>query len=60
MEGCRVKSTPLLVLSLFFIDRVANYVEENSIIRGFFEKLYKQEYKKKYNTLPENIEQIHW
>lgn len=55
----KYKDKKIKVLSLFFIDRVANYVEDDSLIRVLFEQVYAQEYKDKYKTLPDNISQVH-
>ena len=55
----KLKNKKLKVLSLFFIDRVANYINNDSLIRKLFEKIYTKEYKKKYDSLPSNITQIH-
>lgn len=53
------KDLGIKVLSLFFIDRVANYVNEDGIIKKLFVELYKQEYKDKYGKEPENVDQVH-
>lgn len=55
----KLKDKKLKVLSLFFIDRVANYINDDSLIRKLFEKVYTEEYKNKYRSLPENVDQIH-
>jgi type III restriction enzyme len=47
------------VLSLFFIDRVANYMEESGKIRLLFIKIYEELYKKRYGKNPINTDQIH-
>jgi len=43
----RLKSKGIKVLSLFFIDRVANYVDENGIIRKLFDECFER-IKKRY------------
>jgi len=53
------KQLGIKVLSLFFIDRVANYVQEDGLIRKLFVELYKEEYQKEYGKEPNNIEQVH-
>jgi len=55
----KYKDKKIKVLSLFFIDRVANYIEDNSLIRGLFEKVYTEEYKNRYKILPDNISKVH-
>lgn len=55
----KYKSKKIKVLSLFFIDRVANYVENDSLIRLLFEKIYTEEYKNKYKALPDDVTQVH-
>lgn len=47
------------VLTLFFIDKVANYVDENGLIKTLFIKIYKELYKKHYGKKAENTETIH-
>lgn len=47
------------VLSLFFIDRVSNYVNEDGKIRRLFVELYREEYQKRYKQEPKNIDAIH-
>lgn len=47
------------VLSLFFIDKVANYVDDAGLIKTLFIKIYKKLYKKHYGENAENIESIH-
>lgn len=46
-------------LTLFFIDRVANYVEPDGIIRKLFEEVYKEEFVNTYGEEPENIAVVH-
>ncbi|KKQ11338.1 MAG: Type III site-specific deoxyribonuclease [candidate division WS6 bacterium GW2011_GWC2_36_7] len=53
------KDLGIKVLSLFFIDRVANYVFPEGIIRKLFVELFIQEYKEKYGKEPLNIDQVH-
>lgn len=55
----RYKKNKIKVLSLFFIDKVANYIEEDSLIRVLFEKIYQEEYKKRYNKVPDTVPQVH-
>lgn len=55
----RYKEKGIKVLSLFFIDRVANYVDEDGIIRKLFIEIYKDEFTKKYGYEPENLEKVH-
>lgn len=53
------KDIGIKVLSLFFIDRVANYVNQDGIIKKLFIDLYKKEYKEKYGEEPENVDLVH-
>jgi len=53
------KDLGIKVLSLFFIDRVANYVLPEGIIRKLFVELYNQEYKERYGSEPLNVDQVH-
>ena len=46
-------------LALFFIDRVANYVNSDGIIRLIFEEEYASEYKKFYKSEPDTITEVH-
>lgn len=55
----KYKDKKIKVLSLFFIDRVANYIEDDSLIRQLFEKIYAEEYKAKYGDLPHDVTQVH-
>ena len=55
----KYRSLGIKVLTLFFIDRVAHYVDENGIIRKLFIELYKEEYQKKYGSEPDNIGNVH-
>jgi type III restriction enzyme len=55
----KYKKQKIKVLSLFFIDRVANYIEKDSLIRVLFEKIFSEEYKKRYGATPSNISQVH-
>lgn len=52
-------SIGIKTLTLFFIDRVANYIEPDGMIRKLFEKVYKEEYLNKYKKVPEDISKIH-
>ncbi|MFA6446697.1 MAG: DEAD/DEAH box helicase family protein [Patescibacteria group bacterium] len=52
-------SKGIKILSLFFIDRVANYVDEDGLIKQLFCKLYKELYKKRYGKSPADMESIH-
>ena len=53
------KEKDIKVLSLFFIDRVANYVEEEGIIRKLFVEIYQEEFKNKYGIEPDDIAKVH-
>lgn len=55
------KLIPLSIkpICLFFIDKVANYVENEGLIRRLFIEEYTIFYQSQYNKLPENLEQIH-
>ncbi len=55
----KFKNKKIKVLSLFFIDRVANYIKSDSLIRRLFEKIYTEEYKKKYGSPPKDVTQVH-
>lgn len=55
----RLKVKKIKVLSLFFIDRVANYIEDDSLIRQLFEEIYVEEYRAKYGELPNDVSQVH-
>lgn len=46
-------------LALFFIDRVANYTDEDGLIRRIFEEEYIKIYKKTYKKAPHNIADVH-
>jgi type III restriction enzyme len=54
-----LKDKGIKVISLLFIDRVANYVEENGIIKRLFREIYNEEYKNKYGEVHENIDIVH-
>ena len=53
--------TPLGIkpLTLFFIDRVANYINEDGLIRRLFEEEYTAYHKKKFKSEPDNIAEVH-
>jgi len=53
-----LKSVGIKVLSLFFIDRVANFVEEDGVIKSLFDTLYLEEYKKRYNKEPNDVKSV--
>jgi len=55
----RLHDKGIKVLSLFFIDRVANYVEEEGLIRKLFVELYEEEFKNKYGHEPNDISKVH-
>jgi type III restriction enzyme len=46
-------------LTLFFIDRVANYTDDNGIIRRLFVQEYTNLYKQEYKKDPINIPDVH-
>ena len=47
------------MLSLFFIDRVANYTEPDGLIRRLFEEQYAAEHQRQYGEAPANVEAAH-
>lgn len=55
----RVAPLGIKPLALYFIDRVANYVNRDGIIRLIFEEEYAIEYKKFYKIEPDNISEVH-
>ena len=55
----RVAPLGIKPLALFFIDRVANYVNSDGLIRLIFEEEYALEYKKFYGTEPDTIAEVH-
>lgn len=55
----RVLPLGIKPLALFFIDRVANYVAEDGIIRRIFEEEYRDLYQKKYGKAPTNTADVH-
>lgn len=55
----RLSQEGIKVLSLFFIDRVANYVDEDGLIRRLFKECYTEEHRKKYGKLPDHVELVH-
>lgn len=46
-------------LALFFIDRVANYVAPDGLIRRLFVEQYTELYHKRYGTAPMNVDEVH-
>lgn len=58
-KQARLKDEGIKVLSLFFIDRVANYASENGIIRRLFDRAF-EELKSKYpdwnELLPDEVQ----
>jgi len=46
-------------LTLFFIDRVANYTETDGLIRRLFEEEYATLYRQFYDESPNNIDDVH-
>lgn len=46
-------------LSLFFIDRVANYTDEGGLIRRLFQEEYRAVYERTYKAEPVNLETVH-
>ena len=55
----RLKDQNIKVLSLFFIDRVANYQDEDGLIRRLFIECYGEEYRKKYGKAAANVAAVH-
>lgn len=55
----KYKDLGIKVLSLFFIDRVANYIQPDGLIRKLFVEQYAEIYKQKYGKDPENIDLVH-
>ncbi len=55
----KLKEQEVKVLSLFFIDRVANYVEEEGLIRRLFIEQYEAEHKKHYGKKPTDTDLVH-
>ena len=55
----RVQPLGIKPLALFFIDRVANYVQSDGIIRQIFEEEYASEFQKFYQTEPDSITEVH-
>lgn len=55
----RVQPLGIKPLALFFIDRVANYVDEEGLIRTIFEEEYEALYKKTYKTDAPTIQDVH-
>ncbi len=55
----RIAPLGIKPLALFFIDRVANYINSNGMIRLIFEEEYKSEYKKFYKSEPDTINEVH-
>jgi len=55
----RVVPLGIKPLSLFFIDRVANYVADDGIIRCIFVEEYTALYSKKYKSEPTNVSSVH-
>jgi type III restriction enzyme len=55
-----LKKKGIKVLSLFFIDKVDNYIFEDSLIRVMFEEEYKRLFEEKYKQRPNfDISKIH-
>ncbi len=54
-----LKTQGIKVLSLFFIDRVANYQNENGLIRRLFIDCYDEEYLKNYGKAPHKVTAVH-
>lgn len=46
-------------LTLFFIDRVKNYTDNDGLIRRLFEELYPLVYQEFHGSEPENISKVH-
>lgn len=55
----KYKDLGIKVLSLFFIDRVDNYILQDGIIRRLFVELYREEYQKFYGKEPLDIDSVH-
>ncbi len=55
----RVVPLGIKPLSLFFIDRVANYVAEDGLIRRLFVEEYTATFEKKFGRAPENVADVH-
>jgi len=54
-----LKEQGIKVLSLFFIDRVSNYVDNDGLIRRLFEEQYRVVYKSKYSNEPIDLTKVH-
>lgn len=55
----KVKVLGIKPLALFFIDRVANYMAEDGLIRRLFTEEYRAVYLKKYKQEPADIASVH-
>lgn len=55
----RVVPLGIKPLSLFFIDRVANYVADDGIIRRLFEEEYRALFTKKFGKEPVDVSSVH-
>lgn len=55
----RLRKQGIKVLSLFFIDRVSNYIDEDGVIRRLFNECYGDEYRKKYGNIPDDVGKVH-
>lgn len=55
----RLEPMGIKPLTLFFIDRVKNYTDNEGIIRKLFEEIYPLVYKEFYNSKPTDIGRVH-
>jgi len=58
-KKARLAPMGIKVLSLFFIDRVANYTESDGLVRKLFVEEYIKIYQELFGTRAENIESVH-
>ncbi len=58
-KKANLRSQGIKVLSLFFIDRVANYMSVDGKIRRLFLEQYREAFKKHYGSEPTNLDAIH-
>ncbi len=54
----KLKEKNIKALTLFFIDKVANYVGKGGIIKKIFQEEYEAIYKKKYGKEPDNTAEV--
>ena len=55
----QLESLDIKPLALFFIDRVANYIEPEGLIRQLFIEEYTALYRKEHGKKPTNVEAVH-